>query len=240
MSDASRSELRRIKLTEVGFAGILGGGIVAGVAALAIGFIPGIHLGLTKGGGTTNPPIKVRGGAMTFRAPKKWMPIVFNSLASFCSDKADISAIAFADVQIQNSASLTTPLEIAQLQKGWTMKLLGRDSHNPGSGVLVTAQQQSCTGTQGISSLVLSPQNDGNSLFYTTDGPDDDGTKSVRFENKTCGGPGGGASGDEDVCEHISTITLTLDKADAPGSSTTSYVYQCTNGDCTIGIGSPN
>ncbi len=251
MADLKLTE-KRFTLVHLGITALIG---LVAVAAVLINCI--------ESQPSTSSPIKVRGGSMTFRNVQKW-----NSAASntYCTDNPDISYIEFKKVSADNSnpdGKTTFP----GLSSNWSIQFLGHDprSHygkDPSkNGILVTAQFKSnkdCSGTNVTSESIIKltpigPYGDFYPLTYSAD--DDGSTHSVRFMDKMpdqpaannspavpgCQGPSmldPKLSGDEDVCEHISKITLTLNYTDVVANQKI-YNFKCPNGECEVGIGGP-
>jgi hypothetical protein len=204
-----------------------------------------------KGGPQPNTPIVVQGGSMTFRSRDKarqWKPVTVGKANGYCVDGADVSELELDGVELTSGGTPTNPTGWIGLTAPWTLSLYGRmPSSSPGvnvsqNGVTLSAQSKSCAGTSGTSVLLLPI---GQAGFYPpSDELDDDDTASsakpalsVRYRDMSstssyCIGPNGSAAtGDEDVCERMSTIQATI--------NSTTYTYNCRNGECTIGIGKP-
>jgi hypothetical protein len=194
-----------------------------------------------------NSPIKVRGGAMTFRSTTQWQPV--SGQVAYYLDNANVSYISFTGVDPVGSA----PPGPLYPPGCWTMTLVGRNP-NPSvvisNGITITALTSSCNHPTTYHSLTLTGF--GNGSFYPEKyKPDDDGTYSERYMDTTpdvpttgttaavpgCQGPSGlgpTLTGDEDFCERLSKITLILYTGATPGTPST---YKCKNGDCEIDIG---
>ena len=91
------NEVRAIGTFQVVLAGFTGG-LVTIAAAAAISYFAGkgpIHW-MPAGGNTTNSPIKVRGGAMTFRASNT-NPWNATGASTYCTDNADTTYLELLD-----------------------------------------------------------------------------------------------------------------------------------------------
>jgi hypothetical protein len=217
------------------------------MAVCLLGALAGVTACHQPKGITADSPIKVRGGAMAFRSKSQWTQETSSGQVAYYLNSADISSITFTGV--------TPPPSAPILPTGcWTMTLKGRLPANPSqesaNGITIQALDGSCNPPSGYHAITLTPF--GSAGFYPEDyKPDDDGTFIERFMDTTldvpshgttapvpgCQGPSGLSSnvtGDEDICERMSTISLVLYTGPTPGSSTT---YKCKNGDCEIDIG---
>jgi hypothetical protein len=175
----------------------------------------------------TQPPIKVRGGAMTFRYKAAHVGV---------SPWLDYPAKAPTGVCVQQDTSTGAKLKIFQhpdqdpddpgppgktfdLATGWVVDLHGRDSaFNPDSleGVELKAVTD-CGGSNGVS--VLPIPNSSLSGFYAGALQSSDGsTFAKRYRHSGC-------SADEDACEHMSTVFVNG-----------TQVADCANGECLVKI----
>ncbi|HEX4321166.1 MAG TPA: hypothetical protein VHZ52_09700 [Acidobacteriaceae bacterium] len=220
--------LRSIKLTEVGLAGMLGGGVVAGVAALAIALIPGIHRMWPMSGGSTNTPIKVRGGAMTFRYPgdsqgnTQWHSY---GTSGWCipldttGGKVKLKIITDPD---SDPDSDTSSVETVYTLTGdWVVDLHGRlpdFTSDPSEGIEITPTATCNSNQNGIALTSIDKTQTG---FYPSDLPSDGQTYNKRYQRLTCS--------DEDKCEHMGSVNVTTGgKVKKP--------VDCENGECIVKI----
>lgn len=187
---------------------------------------------LDKGRLKVDSPIKVRGGAMTFRSKNvTWQQGTVSGATSPCYflDGVGISSIS-TDASY---ASGGTAPSLNNLTAGWSMTLNGRNPSNPKqaspNGITIKTQDASCNGS--VHTMILLPLSPTNAAaFYPGELQTEDGYMERFVDNSSsCQGPSGSRSGDEDLCERMSTISLVL-----AGSST--YNYLCRNGECEIDI----
>ncbi len=193
--------------------------------------------------GSPSSPLMVRGGAMTFRTTdvNGWQPT--GSITLPLCVNVDTRFINFNQVvPVAPTSAPFTPTGLSYITSAWTMAIYGRvpgggkDSVN---GILFTAQPNTICSTDSSgtarSSVKMSALS-GNSGLYPIDSLSDDKTDNRRFYDNTpaTGGSPGciGANADEDSCERIFRIVLTV-----PTATPTVYNYKCFNGDCSIGIG---
>jgi hypothetical protein len=193
----------------------------AAVAALAGAAITGAVIGIVSSN-SSNSPIKIGGGAMTFRinpsSPQGGWQAEGNG---FCVPFSPKSIVFDGDWHGNPTAPGLSKL-------GWSLVLNGgqpqTDPAPPsGNGIKVDENTTACNGKldNGFA-LHLSPLNQ-TSAFYNTFSfsirHETNGYQIVRFEDLTPGGsctgpnpnaPGAPGSGDEDVCESLSQMTLTV------------------------------
>jgi len=252
---------KQFSLTHLALVGIGGALLAAILIAIPLGNVwrqftligEGPNSSGGKGGPQPNTPIVVQGGSMTFRITKKpaqWTSVTVGTTNGYCADVSvnDVSELELDGVELTNGGTATNPTGWIGLTAPWTLNLYGRVPSsaagvNPSqSGIALSAQPKSCLGTSGTSILLLPI---GQAGFYLSSNEldDDDPASSkkpavsVRYRDlssssSNCIGPNGpGATGDEDICERISTIQATI--------NSTTYTYNCRNGECTIGIGKP-
>ena len=202
-------------------------GAVVGVAALAGLIIGGVHL-LTS---TPQPPLKIRGGAMTLRYPainngNPWFsyPAPPGAPAAYCtpldasSGKLKIFQHPDPDPDDQSPA----PQKFS-LTGNWVVDLYGRNSDfttEPHSG-LELKPVSNCNGNNNGIEVYPLPGST-NVDFYPADLPPGTGnTYGKRYRKSGCS--------DEDACEHLSTIYVSV-----PSGQPQSV--DCQNGDCLVKI----
>jgi len=173
----------------------------------------------------TNSPIKVGGGAMSFRAMKgkTWMPITVGAQRVYCLDYAP----RFYEVDDDgghgpNHKTLGTQ---------WSIDFKGgnpaKTTTQPGvDGIRMAWNRGSCNGGTGPSTILL-PIPSTKSDFYPDLIAENDQVTAVRFWDKGdgCTGPNGGG-GDEDRCERLAEIDL-------PDGSTAT----CQDRECNLVLG---
>jgi len=196
--------------------------------------------------GPGDPPVKVRGGAMTFRT-KSGTPFSQVSGNSFCVWLGSAGAKLTLDIY-QPKNHTNSPNRSIKLTNQSQIDFFGRSEtgqigSNNGTRVLITSSP--CNGAQGLSALI---QPEGaNSGFYSNnengasqDGNDNDDpsnandqSHSIRFQDLACSSkfspPAG--TGDEDSCENMGLIYVN----DAPTDNPTNGKHaRCHNGDCSV------
>jgi len=225
------------------------------LAALAIIFAARAGLRLARvmidaassGRGSSNMPIGVGGGAMSIHGanPAGVVHLSGGDVPCLVLKPGLINIFGKTEIELDGVTTIPIPMPKAPgailtkyLKHHWTMDLYARlrdgspsttdglhvesthdcmlPSGGPKHGVIVTAF--------GSMSKVY-PYGDLTAIVL-----DEDGLIRRRYETidpKCTSAPDG--TGDEDVCEHMSTITIT--EGTKPPKS-----YNCTNGECTIGI----
>jgi hypothetical protein len=250
------SEPRVITLYQIGFlggmGGLLGGGLIA-LAMLIAGKLDIAKLAGTHSSGNPSSPIKVRGGSMTFRSKNSlWIaqnvPTPSSGSASgYCASVDDISFIELDDVVGVPPASppYGVPTTFTNISKDWTLSLNGKEN-NGADGIEMWARTSfTCQGQTGNGPAMLLIPLTGTSGFYANSIDDVGKDHSERFADnyvdnsvsppKTpCLGPNNNNTGDEDACERIKTLQLTLSSSDATPRV---YNYTCPNGECSVYIG---
>jgi len=218
-------------------------GLVTLVAGAAVTYL----LVKAMQAGPGDPPVKVRGGAMTFRTKSGQFQQVGTS-NSYCIVLADPGKTVSLDL-FQPGNHTTTPKPQLTLADQMQIDFLGRNEkgkakkNGNGIHVLITS---SCNGKPGVSAT-FSPL--GNSAFYlnqkdaaSQDGDDDptnpDTSSSLRFQDLDCaanfpptpipGGPVQNPNGDEDLCENMGAINVT------PAPTNGNPWVRCHNGDCSV------
>ena len=209
------------------------GGVV-GVAVLGGLIVAGVHW-LKK---APQPPLKIRGGAMTLRYPlvdgkDPWFPYQSGSLSGYCttldtsSGKAKLKIFQHPDPDTDDPTEKATTPTIIELKGAWFIDLYGRNpdfTPDPHEGIELRAVAD-CNGSKnGISVLPL--RGSANSTFYSLDLPSHDGsTFGKRYKKNACP--------DEDACEHLSTIYVSSSSLSSPTSP------DCENGECLVKIVAP-
>jgi hypothetical protein len=202
--------------------------------------------------GVTGSPIVVRGGSMTVRTTfgsGGWVP---HGNLTFCSDGVDTSYVELIGV---TNSQYNVPTALANINADWTITINGRahtdykTNHSSApstNGIVITSQmKKSCGGGEGKSILlaaIIPASGTTYSSFYQDEASvHEDSTSSTvitakRFLDTTgsCISPNTNNTADEDTCERASTITFAV-----PASTGTPYTYNCTDGECVIGIGKP-
>jgi hypothetical protein len=220
--------------------------IIAALVAIRL-----ITVVLAQSGGDS--PVKVRGGAMTFRTSSggDQFQTVGGSGNSFCillsktpnaNVTLDVSQAKFHKVVSSRSETLTNTSQIdffGRNEKGQA----GKSSN--GIRVLITP---SCNGVPGTSALIqpegpnsglyLNQKNAASQDLSGDDLPnpssDKDTSQSLRFKDLDCAAkfspptPGG----DEDLCENMGLIIVNSKHTDNP--TTTGKPIRCHNGDCQV------
>lgn len=201
-------------------------------------------------------PVKVRGGAMTFRTKSGGQFQQVGTSNSYCvvlgatGTKLELDLFQPGNHQSNPNKSIALVPDHTQIdffgrnEKG-KIKRNGNEIR-----VLITS---SCNGMQGVSAT-LTPV--GNSAFYlnqkngtSQDGDDDpstpDTSQSVRFQDLDCATsfpplpqtPGGlpqNPNGDEDLCENLGLIYVNSGPTTNPTSG--DHWARCHNGDCSLEI----
>jgi hypothetical protein len=184
----------------------------------------------------TNSPIKIRGGAMTFRlgAHYDWksnhsQPCV--NLSAFPTT-IDLDGV----VPVGGAPANPSPLPSQDWQIDFFGHLRDKSAMSP-NGIRVAITHKQCDGSAGMSAT-FTPENQ-NSTFYEFDQDnlyDEDGqTRIKRFKDKSCTSKPDPA-GDEDNCEHIHSIYINKSITSDP-TAKPDYIYRCTNGECKVEIG---
>lgn len=216
-----------------------------------------------KNGGTPDSPIVVRGGSMTLRTKDTWYPNPPSDMKAPTCTNADTSYIDLIDVKpVSASPSGPIPLTLSDIPAPWQLVLYGRspkDGSQSKNGIILQSQSGACTGSGSTSTTSVSATllNSNNTSFYPAGDNanidnDHGATHSVRFWDQTpdtgttaatvgCQGPyppsvQSKVQGDQDVCERISVIQLTL--TPPPPAQPTVYTYKCPSGECKVDIGS--
>ena len=179
----------------------------------------------------TNSPIKIRGGAMTFRinAHYDWKTNNNEPCVDLSTFPTTIDLDGFEP--IAGAPANPPPLP----SKDWQVDFFGhsrdKSARSP-NGIRIAITSKKCDGSAGASAA-FTPEN-ANSMFYEFDKDslyDEDGqTRIKRFEDKSCTSKPDSA-GDEDNCEHIHSIYINKSIKPNPTVSP-DYVYRCTNGEC--------
>jgi len=237
-----------MRIAELAFAGVLGGACFFGLAILSV---PKLHTLLDKlfnkpivNPGSGNPPIKIRGGAMTFRATS-WAKDASNG-NNPCM-VGDWTRIELDDVVPVNQPTTSQFSVVYPSASSWQMDLYSRTKNgmaqkNDGVRLLST---KNC-GSPGTNGITLIPEPNSDLEYYPWQDADsgvtdeDQATKIKRFRDLDCVVTDV-SKGDEDMCEHISNIYINippLKPGDDPSKKPVG-AYLCLNGECVLGFGTP-
>ena len=179
-------------------------------------------------------PVKVRGGAMTFRTKKN---VPFQNLGG---DNYCVSLGAPSTVQIDlfqpGSDPSGIPDKSATLSNGAQIDFLGStadgsNASSNGSRILIT--NNPCGSSTG---LIATLQPEGTSSgFYKNrnNASDEDDSHLVRFQDLPCSQSPPSPTADEDTCEHLNTIYINSSPTSSPTSGTK---WHCRNGECLVKI----
>ena len=220
-------EGRSTGIKQVSLAAVAGAVIGAGITAAIF-----VTMNPTGVGGTTNPPIKVRGGSMTAYtrdttvATGGWQTKVQYKV--YCTIVNDIT---IEKIVGPNGGSLT-------LSYPWEIDIYGNNpvggavsATTPSShGISLKGAKTDCAGQQDSFSnegSVTLGLLDANDSFYEQDLANvTPWTGNKRFWDKreSC-------QGDRDSCERMNTIKISF--------GTTSQTYTCPSGNCELEIGKP-
>jgi hypothetical protein len=240
------SNEKRVGFVSVGLVGVAGA-LVAGLATLAIAYLdPGL-LGLQPIRG--NSPIKVQGGSMSVSVKKSTGPWQVESVDAKNNPTEYCLAYAPTQISLNDAVPETSgnPIQFPTSSTGtltaWTLTLYGADptqnvlspSHN---GFMMQESTNPCKGATA-SGYALHLTLVQNAAFYPIVKQEKDNSTAVRFEDTTpgvggapsiCSGPDGNPNGDEDGCERLSQIAVTI--------GATSYgLYDCQARDCSVDVG---
>jgi hypothetical protein len=219
--------------------------LTAVLAAIGTRLILNLLTATTSG----NSPVKVRGGAMTFRTESGGQFQQVGTSNSYCIVLSTTSTNLTLDL-FQPGNHTKNPNKSISLADQTQIDFFGRNEkgkikRDNEIQVLITS---SCNGTQGISAT-LTPI--AHSAFYVNqkDAPSQDGddtpdtSRSIRFQDLDCAtnflplpqSPGAmpqNPNGDEDFCENLGLIYVNS----APTTSPTSGNpwARCHNGDCSL------
>jgi hypothetical protein len=198
--------------------------LLGAVLGAVVGYFKAIFVHPTT---ATQPPIKVRGGAMTFRykatsrGTSPWLPYPAGAPSGVCvqqdtSTGAKLKVFQHPD---QDPDDPGPPGKTFDLATGWVVDLHGRDSAfnpDPNEGVELKAVSD-CGGSNGVSLLPMPHSN--TSGFYGGVLPSSDGsTFGKRYKNSNC-------TTDQDACEHMSSVFING-----------TQVADCANGECLVKI----
>lgn len=212
------------------------GALVAAVITLIIARFEPSLLGLQRIRG--NSPIKVQGGSMSARVDKNTGPWQVDG-AGYC--------LAYAPNQLSLNDTLPkisgNKTQFTTSGTTWALVLYGADPTqkvlSPSSnGIKMEETTVACNGnTASGYAIHLSLVN--SAKFYPVIKQEKDGSSALRFEDTTpgvggdpsvCSGPNGNPNGDEDGCERLSQINVTI------GSN--SYgAYDCQTRECSVELG---
>lgn len=175
----------------------------------------------------SQPPIKVRGGAMTLRyaaaqdGSTQWFPYQLNGVDGFCTPLDTSSSKTKLKIVQHPDPDDPAPVVSPQLLSGnWVVDLFSRKDNftteDPQEGIELQPVAN-CNGNHnGVSALPIPGST--SSGFYSGDLPSTD-QKSFgkRYHKSDCN--------DEDACEHMGAVFLNHTK-----------VADCDNGECLVKI----
>jgi hypothetical protein len=205
----------------IGFslAALAGGAILAGLVA---------HF-MSSTAAPADSPLKVRGGAMTFRTKANNQFSQVPNTSSYCvllgSPTSTVSLALFQPKdQTATTIQLTNQAQIDFF--GHTPD--GGSASNNGIQVLITS---SCNGVTGLSAL-LQPEGS-NSQFYDhlNNAADEDNARMERFQDIPCSKNPPTPLADEDTCEHMKQFIINSAPTPTPNGGS---VYKCRNGECRV------
>jgi hypothetical protein len=213
--------------------------------------------GIAPGGpkGSSNMPVGVNGGAMTIRAlgsygseyenddDHKYPCVVLEPGPSSAVNKTSIELDDVTDgAGVPNPKTRGTTLSQAPYRDAvtpWTMRLVtrGRDGSAGDEGMMLTWTSNCIQQGQRQNGITITIFGN-NSEFYPYDLRDvnnpinEDGSVRLRYKSKVstetrCRDLPDG-TGDEDMCERLSIITITQRGG--------THSYRCTSGECSIGF----
>jgi hypothetical protein len=207
------------------------GAVLGAVVAVGAGIFL-VHI-LTP---TPQPPIKIRGGAMTLRYPpisnaNPWYPYPPGGPKAFCTTLDTTTGTAKLKIFQHPDPDPDDPSATAQkftLTGNWIVDLYGRNSNfspDPHEGIELKPVSDCDGNNKGVALYPV--QGAANSGFYSADlqpipgmtGPGN--TYGKRYQKSGCT--------DEDACEHLSTIYVNIPPAQAQS-------VDCENGDCLVKI----
>ncbi len=237
------SEYRLVKPFNIFTAGAIGGlAVVLGLGGVGSLVLPEIEqYFLNKS--STNPPLKIRGGAMTFRSN-----VQFGKDGSYSCVQLTPSSIKLIDVGSLKSGKAIPDVNIPSIEVPWQMDLYGRDGsgkNESSNGIrirttqtcVVTTASATSSSAAGVSFIPESadstfyPNNDGASL------DEDNVTRRKRYQDESCTATS--LNSDEDSCEHIYSIYINtaFKNTTADVKADPAYFLRCKNGECVIKIG---
>jgi hypothetical protein len=205
---------------------------LAVAGAVAAGLILAVVAGVHFFTSTPQPPIKIRGGALTLRYPlinggDPWFPYQSGGVSGFCttldttSGSPKLKIAQHPDPDPDPGDPDPPTKSSTPLTGNWVVDLYGRNpdfTPDPTAGLELKPVTDCHGNNKGISVLPKSA----NGGFYTADQPSDDGkTFGKRYQVKT-------NCPDKDACENLSTIYVST------SSTTTSTL--CGNGACLVKI----
>jgi hypothetical protein len=184
----------------------------------------------------TNPPIKVGGGAISFQSESSSDPWTIDGNGGYCSKFAPTQIEAHAAGENDGKANS------AKIGSGvpWTIVFQGADpaTRKPsGRGIQATGNDSSiCSGGVHLTTLAQS-----GFYFYPKLLATASGLSIARFRDmstSSCAGPnnsndptGPPTSGDEDVCEQLTEIDVTVGP---PNNPTTQFSVACQDIRCVL------
>jgi hypothetical protein len=175
----------------------------------------------------TQPPIKVRGGAMTFRykatatGASPWLPYPSATPTGVCvqQDTSTGAKLKIFQHPDPDPNDPSPPGSTSNLATGWVVDLHGRDSaFNPDANEGVELKAVSdCGGSNGVSMLPI-PHSSASGFYGGVLQSSDGSTFAKRYKNSSC-------TTDEDACEHMSSVFING-----------TQVADCANGECLVKI----
>jgi hypothetical protein len=238
----------RFTVTHLTFSFILG--IVVVFVGLTV--ISLIKKALLHPAPTTTSPLKVRGGAMTFRtAPNTNFGVDSNQNPCFVIPKSGATMELYADPTGPNTPFLKNPDQSQGLQDGVQFDLIGHNAKGDapsvnGVRIYITS---GCSGNNLGASLIPESDHNGSDFYhYRRNQHDDDGSYIRRFLDNDCAKPTGSYgtanddNKDEDTCEHLAIIYVNVNRPPAQTDnykSSAAQTWKCLNGDCVLQIRTP-
>lgn len=215
-SEKTQSRERIFRL-DVFVAGSVGGLVVSLLMGLTAGIAYKVHEQQERKR-ITNTPVKVRGGAMRIRTDPglgQWLP----ETGGYC--------LAFAPTNIALNEFVPrisgSPISLPTSGVPWTLVMYGSDPTKPAlspsnNGLKLEANTSPCNG-HTASNYAMHVTLVNNAAIYPTIRTEVGGATSLRFEDTTpgvggtpsiCSGPNGNPQGDEDGCERLSQVVVTI------------------------------
>jgi hypothetical protein len=208
---------------------VLGGGLA--LAAAKVLHLERFLVQPCAVGVATNAPVKVRGGAMTFR-----------STSAFSQDGDGNPCVPIkSGTQVgifEPGNSGATADNSYPLQTGVQIDFFGHEENggansNDGVRVLITS---TCNGSSLGATIVPEPLSHSSFYPFQDQAKDEDKTTyRKRFLDSACIGTPS-PSGDEDTCEHLSTVYVNSSATITPKSNP-AQEWLCTDGECDVKIG---
>jgi hypothetical protein len=199
-----------------------------------------------------NSPVVVRGGSMAAfavlpHASGDWQAV--NSGSSYClnvDNTTNISSIVFTN-EADASQNWPTPnTNLPQSIIPWEVDVYGhlytypKGNISSGDYWKIVSQAVGCPtpANPAPSGTSISVTGMGNAGFYPQAemSPEGNYIGNIRFYDVTNGCQGVNANNDEEFCERLAAVAITLD-TNVPNQ--TPYHAHCADGDCSLTIGSP-